>query len=298
MTPTEALDEIDRIHDDEPHTAATGLRELDADALPADKLPLLAFLCNHVLGEKLGLWSEAASRLEQLRASRADAPLAVTAHAATAAYLDGRATSPALASLSQTGGAAEAGALVALNALGLRPPADIEALAAQLERLAQASQTFEDNGPLNQRLAIAFNNGTSRLLDLAKAPVVPAVAAALLAGSAASLRFWQAAGTWVHLERALYLRALVHNRIGVAAAAREECVRALDVIAANGDEPIDRVFLQLQLAGALLRLGDTAAGKRQLAEARAAAAQWDDAGLKSWFNEEHDRLFGAAEGQA
>ena len=298
MTTVASLDEIDRIHDDEPDRAAAGLRALDAAALPVDRLPLVAFLTIHVLGEKLGQWAEAADRLEHLRTTRPDAPLAVAAHAAAAAHLAGRADDPALAALSAAGGRAEAKTLTTLNALDRRPPPDPAALAVELERLAHVSQNFDPGGPLIRPLAIGFNNTTSRLLDLGTAPIAPGIKSALLAGSAAALRFWQAAGTWVNFERALYLRALVHNRIGEPAAARADCLQALDTIAANGNEEIDQAFLQLQLAGALLRLGETAEGQRHLAEARAAAAGWDDAGLKSWFAGEHDRLFSTAENTA
>ncbi len=297
MTAAATLEEIDGIHDEQPDRAAEGLRALDVAALPVDRLPLLAFLMLHVLGEKLGLWAEAAERIERLRAVRADAPLAVLAHAAVAVHLAGRSGGKALADLGAAGGVAEAQTLVALNALGLRPPAATAALATELERLAEASTTFDPGGRLNQRLAIGFNNTTTRLLELASPPVDPAIRSALLAGSAAALRFWQTAGTWVNLERALYLRALVRNRVGDPAAARDDCRQALDVIAAHGGEEIDRAFLQLQLAGALLRLGEHTDGRRHLAEARAAAAQWDDVGLKSWFAAEDERLFGPREQQ-
>lgn len=295
MTTTATLEEIDRIHDSAPQQAAEGLRALDASALPADRLPLLAFLLLHVLGEKLGLWDEAARRLGDLGAKRADAPEAVVAHAAVAAEMAGHADSPALARLEVFGGRERARTVVELNAISLRAGANAPALAAALERLAEKSHGFDPNGPLNRRLAIGFNNATSQLLDLAAPPVDAAVRAALLAGSAAAQRFWQAAGNWVNFERALYLRALVHNRVGDAAAARDACVQALDVIAANGAEDVDRTFLKLQLAGALQALGESADGQRHHDEARQAAAQWDDAGLKSWFADEHRRLFGPEE---
>ena len=43
MTTAATLDEIDRIHDDQPERAAAGLRELDPAALPADRLPLRSY---------------------------------------------------------------------------------------------------------------------------------------------------------------------------------------------------------------------------------------------------------------
>jgi len=285
-----ALDEINRVHDDEPDKAAASLRSFDAGSLPAGRLPLLGFLLLHVLGEKFGAWAEAADRLAALRSARADAPLALLAHAAVADRLAGR-PDDATVELARSGGEAEAKLAVALSVVGWRPPAAADELAAELQRLAAASATLAVDGPLTQRLAVGFNNATSALLDLAKAPVPPAVAAALAAGADAALRFWVAAGTWVNHERALYLRALVANRCDDAAAARDDCRQALAMIAAHGTEDVDRVFLQLQLAAALLKLGDAAAGEAELAEAKSAAAAWGDDGLRSWFREEHDRLF-------
>jgi hypothetical protein len=296
MSAEETLDEIDRIHDDDPDRAAAGLRVLDSSTLATDRLPLLAFLTLHVVGEKLGRWDEAADRLADLRAVRGDAPLAVVAHAAAAARLAGRVDDPAQRALATAAGDEAARLLTSLAALGWRPPADTSTAAAELKRLAEGSQSIDAGCLLNQRLAVGFNNTTSRLLDdLAPGPVDPIVSGALLAGSAAALRFWQAAGTWVHHERALYLCALVCNRLDRPADAEAACRRALDLIEAHGSEPVDRAFLQLQLAGALFRLGDSAAGQPYLDAARDAAALWDDAGLKSWFATEHGRLFGTGE---
>jgi hypothetical protein len=298
MTVDEALDELDRIHDDEPDRAAAGLRALEPAGLAAGRLPLYGFLLLHVLGEKLGQWPEAADRLEALHATRPDAPLAVLAHAATAAHLAGRSSAAAFAGLAQAGGEAEATALVELGALNWRPPPSIEQFAAQLHRLAAGSERFDVNGPLNQRLAAGFNNATSALLDQSQPPVPAAVAAALNAGATAALRFWKAAGTWVNHERALYLEALVANRVGDHAGARAVCEAGLALIAENGTEEVDRTFLQLQLAGALMHLGEPVQAQAILAESRRAADQWDDAGLKSWFADEHRRLFGPAEHSA
>jgi hypothetical protein len=47
------LDEIDRLHDEAPGRAAELLREFEASGLPVPRLGQLAFLFNHVLGEKL-----------------------------------------------------------------------------------------------------------------------------------------------------------------------------------------------------------------------------------------------------
>lgn len=294
MNAAESLDEIDRIHDAEPQRAADGLRALDCHALPGERLPLHAFLVNHVLGEKLGAWREAAERLQALHAGRPDAPLAVALQSAIAAELSGNPPGAAFEALTNAAGATAARIAVGVGRLGFEAASATE-LADRLLRLARESQRLDTAGPLDQRLAAGFNNATSRLLDTVDEPAAPALRDALVEGAAAALRFWQRAGTWVQHERALYLKALVHNRIGEPGAARDACTQALSLIAANGTEEVDRAFLQLQLAYALLRLGDAAAGK-QLAQARAAAAAWDDEGLKTWFDAEFGRLFAAAGG--
>jgi hypothetical protein len=294
MNAAESLDEIDRIHDAEPQRAADGLRALDCHALPGERLPLYAFLVNHVLGEKLGAWREAAERLQALRAGRPDAPLAVALQSAIAAELSGNDHGAAFEALTNAAGATAARIAVGVGRLGFEAASATE-LADRLLRLARESQRLDTAGPLDQRLAAGFNNATSRLLDTVDEPAASALRDALVEGAAAALRFWQRAGTWVQHERALYLKALVHNRIGEPGAARDACTQALSLIAANGTEEVDRAFLQLQLAYALLRLGDAKAGK-QLAEARAAAAAWDDEGLKTWFDAEFGRLFAAAGG--
>lgn len=290
MSANDALIDIDRIHDDDPLRAAAALRDLDVQSLAADRLPTLAFLLNHLLGEKLGHWSEAAERLAALRATRGDIPLAVDLQAAVAAELSGASPASALASLVASGGQEAAEIAVALGKLAFAALADPAEMASALDHLAQRARPLSQPNPLDQRLAIGFNNATSRLLERAGASVDAPVRSALVSGSAAALQFWRRAGTWVQHERALYLQALVYNRTGAPAAARDACTEALALIEAHGEEEVDRAFLKLQLAGALLRLNEQAAGETILAEARRAAASWDDDGLRQWFAEEQARV--------
>lgn len=85
------LDEANACHDDDPARGADLLRRVDADALDASQLPLLAFLFNHVLGAKLGDWPQAQIRTRALVRGPGAAP-AVLRHAAVAASLAGDAT--------------------------------------------------------------------------------------------------------------------------------------------------------------------------------------------------------------
>ena len=89
-TPEALLDEADACHDDDPPRAAAVLRQLDLAALPPGRLPGVAFLLNHVLGEKLGAWPEAHKLFDALlRASGDPPPPALFRQAAAAARLAG-----------------------------------------------------------------------------------------------------------------------------------------------------------------------------------------------------------------
>jgi hypothetical protein len=281
MSDAEAtLDEIHRIHDEQPQQAAEQLRGLATADLPNGRLPLFGFLTIHVLGEKFGRWHEAHSLLAPLSAGRPDAPLVLHLHAAAAAEACGAARDGAFAHLVRTADERTAMVLVRIHHLAFsnRP---LDETATALVTLAEAAGALPASG-LDERLAMALNNCTTDLLD--RSPADPtrlnvAQRSALTAGAATAKTFWQRAGTWVQNERALYLQALVANRIGDFAFARRCCNEALTIIDSHdGQEAVDRVFLQLQLSAAILGL------------TRAEAAGWQDAGLRDWFADERRKL--------
>lgn len=291
---SDELDDIDRIHDDAPDQAAARLRALDLSRLPPEKATLAAFLFNHVLGEKLGDWQGAARRIDDLRGRLSEVPPGVMVHAAVADELAGRAASPARAALVAASSEAVAACAIGLRRLGfVQERMDAATFAAMLRDLALGAESLPLGTPFDAQLAAGLNNATSRLLGLNPDVGDAVVCAALQAGATQALRFWQAAGTWVNHERALYLVALAANRVGAYAQARDAVTQALEVIAANGSEDVDRAFLLLQLAGAQHRLGEDAAGRTARRDARSIAATWTDAGLNEWFASEEARLFGA-----
>jgi len=289
----EELDEINRIHDDEPEQAAARLRALDASALAGDSLPLAAFLFNHVLGEKLGMWGDAAQQIDRLRHQHANVPPGVMIHAAVADELAGRDATKARAAVAAASSDAVADCAIGLRRLSFtQDRMDTAAFAAATRDLARRAQALSTGTPFDTQLAAGLNNATSRLLDLNPDVGDAAVREALQAGAAQALRFWLAAGNWVHHERALYLVALTANRIGASAQARDAAQQGLDLIAANGSEDVDRAFLLLQLAGAHQRLGEHAASRAARGDAQAIAANWTEAWLAKWFAGEEARLFG------
>ncbi len=289
---TEELDDIDRVHDETPEAAAARLRVLDSAQLPADRLPLLAFLFNHVIGEKFGAWVEAAQYINGLCSQRADVPLAVTMHAAVADDLAGARNSAAHAALVALSSESVAATAIALRRLSFTQESmDTTTFAAMLKALSQQASELAAPTALDAQLAAGLNNATSRLLDLDWDKEDATTIDALTLGATQALRFWQRVGTWVNHERALYLVAVVANRLRNFAGARDAARQALASIAANGTEEVDRAFLLLHLAGALDGLDETEASDVARHEARVIAAHWTDRSLTDWFAEEEARLF-------
>lgn len=286
------LDEIDRIHDAEPERAVQLLREFDAGALAAARLGELAFLYNHVLGEKFARWDEAAERIAQL-AVRDDAPPGVWRQLFAAHTLRGDALGAAAArtALAKCTGASDAEANWAGELTVLAYVADPLARADDMLALAKAAAQIEAS-PLDAALAACFNNATMRLLDasLKEAPT-GAVAAALRAGAEVARRFWYRAGQWLQHERADYLCAKVHVRLGNATAAVAAAEHGLRVVEANGNDPIERAFLLLALAAALAAGGEVMRARAVRSEAEALARGFD-AATRAAFEQDVAELFG------
>jgi len=271
------LDEIDRIHDDAPERAAQLLRQFDPAGLPVPRLGQLAFLLNHVLGEKLGQWNEAAERIAAL-AARTDAPPGVWRQLFAAQTLRGDALGAASAriGLARSTGARDSDANTAGELTVLAYVADPLAHAADVLALAKAANIDQET-PLDAALAACFNNVTGRLLDASRKVTLGATELqALQAGAEAARRFWYRAGQWLQHERADYLCAKVELRIGAAAAAVLAAERGLRLVEANGNDAIERAFLLLPLAAAHAAMGDPARAATLRAEADALAAGFDD----------------------
>jgi hypothetical protein len=286
------LDEIDRVHDAEPERAAQLLREFDATELAAARLGELAFLYNHVLGEKFARWDEAAERIAQL-VLRDDAPPGVWRQLFAAHTLRGDALGAAAArtALAKSTGASDAEANWAGELTVLAYVADPLARAEDLLALAKAAAQIEAS-PLDAALAACFNNVTMRLLEASlNRPLAAAGAAALRAGAESARRFWYRAGHWLQHERADYLCAKVDVRLGDATAAIAAAEHGLRLVEANGNDPIERAFLLLPLAAALAAGGNAARAHAVRAEAETLARGFD-AGTRAAFDQDLAELFG------
>ncbi len=294
------LAQADAVHDTDPGRALALLRNLDAAALSPARQPRLAFLVDHVLGEKFALWGEALAELRALVRLAGDAVSpAVLRHAAVAAQVAGDAAHAATwtQALADAGAApvAKARALVALGIVGFTAG---RLAAGDAGRAAlRALEPLDDlHAAPADGLDPAFGAVTNNLAsDLLERPVEDltddALCHALQAAAAHAQRFWARAGTWLNHERAHYLVAMAANALGDGATGIAQARAGLALLDAHdtaGDEQVDRAFLELELAMGLRLAGQDGRGDA-LARALALAARFGNPDLDRWFAGRHTR---------
>lgn len=151
------------------------------------------------------------------------------------------------------------------------------------EALAAAKALAEGHGA-ERAVAVVSNNIASELLELEERSNEQD---ALMAKAADAARlFWLRAGNWMNDMRADYLLSLVHTAQGKPAEGRIHARRGLATISENGEAQVDAAFLHLADAKAARDLGDADGHEASIASAVALAAEFDDYGLKSWFEDE------------
>jgi hypothetical protein len=288
------LAQADAVHDTEPANALEMLRHVDAASLSTSRLPRLAFLLNHVLGEKFELWAEAFSgQRAVIAAAGPSTPAVLLRQAAVAAQIAGEraqahAWVDALAADARAP-VATAQALVNLAAAGFAAGRQDAETAGRLALRALAPLAALHAAPgtaLDTAFAAVANNIASDLLDRPLDDLAqPDLRTALALCAEHSQRFWQRAGTWVNIERAHYLRALAANALGDGTHAAAHARAGLDVLDTNDTahaEDVDRAFIALELAQGLDVAGMHGADEaRQHAEAL--AARFAQAWLTGWF---------------
>lgn len=291
------LDEANACHDDDPERAAALLRALDPAQLPAERLPSVAFLLNHVLGEKFDAWGEAHTRHAALLKAAGAAPVAVLwRQAAAAAQAAGEAgdAQRLTASLADAVGASPQRALdvVGLTVAMYRVPRLTHQAAADctqqaLSVLREDAAAWLQPGPLDVAVAACTNNIASNLVERPQDELTHApLRTALRDAAQLAERFWLRAGDWVNHERAAYLRAMAGNALAEAPQAREHALRALALIDANDvddKEKVDRAFIELEHAHACRALDLIDEANAAQARAEAIAATFNDAFLDDWF---------------
>ncbi|MBC7956441.1 MAG: hypothetical protein H7Y33_11300 [Cytophagales bacterium] len=301
---TDHLATANTCHDAEPARAAELLRQIDPAQLPVERRPVYAHLLNHVLGEKLAAWGEALTRQQQLIALAPPAPaLALWRQLGAAAFVTDSAQplAHAVEGLVTASGVANERAheLLSLAAATYLVPAQPIAEAAQtaLNALGPVTHTsWPTESALDAQAAACLNNLANGLLERAEHDLHHGALRAALARSAEeAYRLWMKAGTWVQLERALYVRALACTVLGEPHLARRHATDGLAVLDAKDSahaEEVDRAFLELERWNACVWLGLNDEAHRALTRAEAIAATFDDASLTAEFESRRQRLPG------
>ena len=283
-------------HATETERLASELEAAAATPIAAEDLIPFARLGLHTIGEHLEDWPRARRLAERLLAGRVpDAETAKAwAHLWVARLLAGDPAGAAEAELAflRAGsdfraGVIEARFMLVAALVGCGRTAEATALYGAALGLARG---LGEAAP-HRAIAVASNNLASDLLEAASR--TDEEAALMVVAADAAHDFWLKCGNWQNEERALYLKALVANALGEPDDALGHADAALAVIAANGAAPVDAAFLRLARAQALNLKGEAAASAAALALSDAAAAGWDDPGLRDWYASERTRAIGS-----
>jgi len=136
--------------------------------------------------------------------------------------------------------------------------------------------------PLRDRtIAAASNNLAQELHELALR--TPDDDALMRLAADTSLAFWLRCGNWINAERAHNLVALIANVTGDVEAGLAHADKALAIIAANGERPLDAALLHLARAVSLTALGDAKGRADAIRDADAAAAKLAATDLRAQF---------------
>lgn len=276
-------------HDTESERLADELEAANLDE-PAQCL----MLSNHTIGEHLGDWARARRFAEA--ASEAGTVgwgnPKVGVHLAVARYMD---DAPVAAQQAEIDALREVDDpldvyLLVKSALaralaGSGRCADAGLVIRAANRLAAG---LGESRASDRGMAVANNNLASELVESEN--LDEEQLGLMLDCAEAAHTFWKRCGTWVNEERALYLLALANNRVGNHARAIGFVNAALDVIAGNGEEPVDEAFIRLAAATAHVGLSETASAAECLAKADQLSATWTDQSLVDWFRSERGKV--------
>jgi hypothetical protein len=239
-----------------------------------------------ILGEEMGDWNRARAAISSLR-SRLNLhrhPL-VTGRLAITSYLAGEIE----AYLGEEAEAAAAAGKEAMSCILFVRLTIAEGSLSDSRRNSpiwlvptlHLTQQVPDDSQFARTLAAICNNIASSLLECDLGD--RGNADALLLAARASNRFWSKIGGWVEEERSQYLLALTFNALGDYKKGLEVARSGLSTIDHNGEEDIDRAFLNVELAFAAQNLGDFETFDRSRQLASAIMSNVVDPDLQSWF---------------
>lgn len=281
---------IDRAWDEhaaDPRAVAQRLDDGLARVGDEAQLNQLMNLAHHVHGEHLGDWRSGLAFIERLAALPAFAPGGAS----------GAARDRCVASLRLSAGDAadwgalsvsdriRVGAMAAANLAERDTPRATRLFQEALDLAQHADLPAHD--PMNRALAVTGNNLAAALEQ--KAGRSAGERELMILAAQTARRCWALAGTWLETERAEYRLAMTWLQAGDPARAREHARACLQIVAANGDAALERLFGWEALGLAERAAGDGGAHAQALAQARAAFAQLDESD-RAWCAATLDKL--------
>ncbi|HTJ93492.1 MAG TPA: hypothetical protein VL424_10355 [Pararobbsia sp.] len=282
MPLADVLDALMKTHDDAPEAAASRLRVLATQPVPADQVSRFGWLVNHVIGERQARWKDANLLISEAMRPHGDLSLPALRNAAVAALLCGDllracAIEARLAAQYRLR-AIESAMVVRAAALSFMvSPARAHDVALGVIGVVQIVSAWTTPSQADASLAGSLNQAVISLIALDDNALAPSeVRDAIIEGARASRILWNRAGGWTHHERADYLCAMASNRLGLHDEALEAAERGLKIIDENGVEDVDRAFLLLETVRAFRGLGRDADATRHFSLADKLASAWDD----------------------
>ena len=277
-----------RYHDTESPRLARELEAAAAEEVPAGSVTPFLMLATHTIGEHLGDWARALRLGKRVLGSRTPTPETANAWGRlyVAASLAGDPIEAAALELSclETAGDDFAATLLDMRFM-------LAAALVSAERIGEAARLFgsalaltgqvRQSPLLDRTIAIAGNNLGWALYEMS--PHTADVDTLMQLCATTSAEFWQRCGTWINVERAHYLNALVANITRDPASGLAHADAALAIIAANGQRPLDGALLQLARAVSFAALGNTEGSARAFDEADAAASKLATADLQQQY---------------
>ena len=134
--------------------------------------------------------------------------------------------------------------------------------------------------PARQAYAAAANNIAAGLRTGARGDA--ASDALMITAAQIARRAWQAAGTWLHVERAEYQLALCHALLGQGPQALHHAQLCLDICSAQGADALEHFFAHEALVLAHRAAGDLAAARDHREQMAAWLPKLADEDLRQW----------------
>jgi hypothetical protein len=129
------------------------------------------------------------------------------------------------------------------------------------EAIEVASYGPSKDDPASRALAVAANNLACTLEE--REGRSKTETSLMLRAAEAARRYWEIAGTWLHVERAEYRLAISNLAAGRSRGALEHAGTCLRIVEENGSDPVEMFFAREALARAHDALGDRQATARE-----------------------------------